>query len=266
MAVRRTAAERLWVLVPRGLRRAREMPLAQAQACGDDTALDFVVIAGHWEGCALSVPLGKTDNAEREHLGRALADDEAVHEQQDHRSHDGADESRTLARLIPADGLAEIGSDERAGDPEQRRQDESHVVAAWMDELGNHAGQKPDDDGPDETHDNLLTARLLSLPVGASQTGNAAQATGRAAAEASGTTCEQSRFRMAQPLIPLQAPWARRRPTATHSYADSIMYMGVRAISGGWESIRPDEPPSTVPVPHSASHGRGGANPQASGE
>jgi len=49
----------------------------------------------------------------------------APDQQYDNRAHDGADEARVLARLVPADRLAEVSRDERADDAEDRRKDES---------------------------------------------------------------------------------------------------------------------------------------------
>src|SRR5918997_4123840 len=69
----------------------------------------------------------------------------------DDRADDRADESGPLARPIPADRLAEIGRHDRPNDPEDRRQDEAtRFVASWHNELGDHARQKADDDGPDD--------------------------------------------------------------------------------------------------------------------
>ena len=49
----------------------------------------------------------------------------APDQQYDNRAHDGADQARVLARLVPADRLAEVSRDERADDAEDRRQYES---------------------------------------------------------------------------------------------------------------------------------------------
>src|SRR5690242_16688593 len=75
-----------------------------------------------------------------------------VDRQDNHGPDDRADETGPLPRLIPADGLAEIGRDKRSGDAEQCGDDEPARVSARCDQLGDEAGQEPDDDRPQDVH------------------------------------------------------------------------------------------------------------------
>jgi hypothetical protein len=67
------------------------------------------------------------------------------------------DASGALAGRIPSKRLAEIARNECSHDTEDRRQHETRrLVLAGHDELSDHAGDKPDNDRPDETHGGLL--------------------------------------------------------------------------------------------------------------
>ena len=64
---------------------------------------------------------------------------------------------RLQARLVPPDGLPQVGGHEGADDPQYSRKNESGgFVAPWMKKLSNNTGNKADDDQPDDVH--------LSLP------------------------------------------------------------------------------------------------------
>src|SRR4029079_17856217 len=83
--------------------------------------------------------------------------EEAPQKENDNGPNDGPDESGTLAGRIPSQRLAEIARNECSHDAEDRRQHETRrLVLAGHDELGDYAGDKPDDDRPNETHGWLL--------------------------------------------------------------------------------------------------------------
>jgi len=66
---------------------------------------------------------------------RVARGEQGPDEEDDQRAHHGADQSRTLAGLVPADRLAEVGRDECAGDAEEDGQDEPcGLVRARMDQ------------------------------------------------------------------------------------------------------------------------------------
>src|SRR5262249_30280950 len=84
--------------------------------------------------------------------------DESPDKENDNGADDGADEPCTLAGRIPSEGLAEKARNECAHDAEDCRQHETLglVGATRHDELSDHAGDKPNDDRPDDTHGLLL--------------------------------------------------------------------------------------------------------------
>src|SRR6478609_8960615 len=87
----------------------------------------------------------------------------AVNHENDDRPHYGADETGAFACLVPIESLPEIGSHERAHDAEDGRHDEARrLVVSRHDELRNDAGQKADDDGPDNAH-LTISAYLMNL-------------------------------------------------------------------------------------------------------
>src|SRR5262249_41637273 len=65
---------------------------------------------------------------------------------------DGADEAGALSRLIPADGLAQIGGDQGANDAENRRNDETSRVTTGHDDFRHQPGKESDDDRPENLH------------------------------------------------------------------------------------------------------------------
>src|SRR6476661_7536595 len=83
--------------------------------------------------------------------------DESPDTENDNGADDGTDEPGTLAGRIPSKRLPEIARNERSNDAENCRQHETRgFVAARHDELSDHAGDKPNDDRPDNTHSLLL--------------------------------------------------------------------------------------------------------------
>src|SRR5262245_17081813 len=77
----------------------------------------------------------------------------APDQQQNHGSHDRADETGALAGVIPAKRLPEESRDDGADDAENGRQHETgRLVFAGRDQLRDNARDEPDDDGPDDAH------------------------------------------------------------------------------------------------------------------
>src|SRR5436189_35638 len=90
-------------------------------------------------------------------LSAPPAHDKAVEEEKDHRADDGADEARTLSRVIPSDGLSEVGRNKCANDSQDSGEDKSlRLVVARHDKLGDNAGDEANDDRPDNAHIVLL--------------------------------------------------------------------------------------------------------------
>src|SRR6266850_5147019 len=86
-------------------------------------------------------------------LSAAPAHDKAVEEEKDHRADDGADEASALSRVIPPDGLPEVGGNKCANDSQDGGEDKSlRLVVARHDKLGDNAGDEANDDRPDNAH------------------------------------------------------------------------------------------------------------------
>src|SRR5258705_6744061 len=86
-------------------------------------------------------------------LSAAPAHDKAVEEEKDHRADDAADEASALSRVIPPDGLPEVGGNKCANDSQDGGEDKSlRLVVARHDKLGDNAGDEANDDRPDNTH------------------------------------------------------------------------------------------------------------------
>src|SRR5215471_8313896 len=89
-------------------------------------------------------------------LGAALTFDKSPYQQDDHCTHDCADETGFLTSLIPADGLSEIGRDEGTDDAEDCGENEAlRPLVAGRDESGNHSSNEADDDGPENAEHGL---------------------------------------------------------------------------------------------------------------
>jgi hypothetical protein len=78
----------------------------------------------------------------------------------DHENNDGpdhrTDQACAFACPVSPHRLAKEGGDERAHDAQNSGQNEPRrLVRTWHEELGNHASNKPNDDGPDDTHSKL---------------------------------------------------------------------------------------------------------------
>src|SRR5262249_42394442 len=86
------------------------------------------------------------------------ADDGAVDRQGQHGADNGADEARALARPVPAHLLPEPAGKDGADDAEKGRHDEP--ARPGDEQLGNSAGEKPDDDDPEPMHP-VLSAFML---------------------------------------------------------------------------------------------------------
>src|SRR5579862_1889890 len=82
-------------------------------------------------------------------LGHQAVPDEEHHDGADHRG----DESGALIRTVVSDGLTDPGRQERAGDPQQRGQDEARrIVRPGRQEARDKTGDEADDDDPKDTH------------------------------------------------------------------------------------------------------------------
>src|SRR6187455_576735 len=104
----------------------------------------------------------------------APAGDHAPDHEHDDRADNRTDEAGALSGLVPAEGLPQIGGDERADHAENGGQDEAgRLIVARHQELGDDAGEEADDDGPDNAHENTFSINggpPLSRPdVSASQ-------------------------------------------------------------------------------------------------
>src|SRR5580765_2385108 len=75
-----------------------------------------------------------------------------IDSEENQRADHGANKSGALSRLVPADRLTEIGSNQGAYDAEQCGDDEASWVAARHDDLGHESGEEADDDRPDNMH------------------------------------------------------------------------------------------------------------------
>src|SRR5262249_22184914 len=91
-------------------------------------------------------------------VGNGVVGDERVPDKQnDHRADGRADKTSTLIEPVPADGLADEGGEESAGDPQHRGQEETlRIVWARREHARNQAGDEADHDDPDDVpHDDL---------------------------------------------------------------------------------------------------------------
>src|SRR5918995_837676 len=77
--------------------------------------------------------------------GRPAAQDQAIDEQDDERPNDRGDEAGALARIVPADRLAEESGEQRSGDAEKDGDDAPARIAPGHQQLGKPAGQQADD-------------------------------------------------------------------------------------------------------------------------
>ena len=78
--------------------------------------------------------------------------------EKDNGSDDGADEPSALVGRIPSKRLPEIARNDCSHDAEDCRQHETRrLVAARHDKLSDYAGDKPNDDRPNNTHGPLLS-------------------------------------------------------------------------------------------------------------
>jgi len=62
--------------------------------------------------------------------------------------------------LVPADRLAQIAGNQRAGNAQHGRQDEAQLLLAGHDRPGDQTDDEPDDDGPDDRHGASLDVEL----------------------------------------------------------------------------------------------------------
>src|SRR5262249_59485504 len=87
--------------------------------------------------------------------------------QHDHRTDGSADETGTLIEPVPADGLADEGGEESAGDPQHRGQEETlRIVWARREQARDQASDEADHDDPDEArHPNLARLYLIFPPT-----------------------------------------------------------------------------------------------------
>src|SRR5580693_7132612 len=99
-------------------------------------------------------------------------------EQHDQRADRRGDEARALVRTIMADGLADPGGEKRADDAEHGGEDEAaRIVGARREQPRDDAGDKADNDDPDDAaHDarpppkarlKIKAGRIIRLPSAA---------------------------------------------------------------------------------------------------
>ena len=106
--------------------------------------------------------------ARRGRIGRCAriadgaVDHEPVPDEQDDQRADGrGDEARALIDPVPADGLADEGGEECAGNSEQRGQDEARrVVRSRRQNARDDAGDEADEDDPEDP--DMTLSRLTS--------------------------------------------------------------------------------------------------------
>jgi hypothetical protein len=80
-----------------------------------------------------------------------LTVDKSPYQQDANRTHDGTDKTCLLTSVVPADGLAEIGSDEGTDNAKGCGEDEAlGLLLAGRDEFGNHSSNEADYDGPEK--------------------------------------------------------------------------------------------------------------------
>jgi hypothetical protein len=85
----------------------------------------------------------------------------------DDRAQRGAHEAGPLIRAIPPDALADPRREERACDPEHRREHETvGIVRAGEEKAGNDAGDQSDDKDPEKSAHDILLSMLVVLEVG----------------------------------------------------------------------------------------------------
>jgi hypothetical protein len=92
--------------------------------------------------------LGRAEARPSRSISRAK--DQAIDQEQEHRAHDGADESRRLAGLVPFQRVPEIRSDERSCDADQNREDAAAGIAARHEKFRDRADQQSDYQRPDD--------------------------------------------------------------------------------------------------------------------
>src|SRR5690349_11644668 len=76
----------------------------------------------------------------------AALDDQVINEKEDQRADERADETGRLARRIPVQHASEERGEDRTGDAERRRQEESLRPGSVRDELGQYADDETDQD------------------------------------------------------------------------------------------------------------------------
>src|SRR5690242_11330475 len=87
---------------------------------------------------------------ERSGALRPAGDDEPVDSEDDESADDGCDEARALARVVPADCMADPAGKQRTGDAEQDSDNAAARVAAGHQKLRNSACEPTDDDPADD--------------------------------------------------------------------------------------------------------------------
>src|SRR4051794_33226658 len=99
---------------------------------------------------------GQRDSGEGALSGDAplASRDEAIDKEQDYCANYSADEAGGFPRLVPPDGLTEIGCNEGADDSQNGRQDKARRLRLITrhDEFGNDSNDKTDNDGPKDAH------------------------------------------------------------------------------------------------------------------
>src|SRR5262245_42676866 len=94
-----------------------------------------------------------------------MGDEPVPDKQHDHRTDRSADEAGTRIEPVPADGLADEGGEESAGDPQHRGQEETlRIVWARREQARDQASDEADHDDPDDVRHPNLPRLYLSLP------------------------------------------------------------------------------------------------------
>src|SRR5262249_55720335 len=98
----------------------------------------------------------------------AVDDEPVPYEQDDQRAHRGGDEAGALVGPVPAEGLAQKRGEERAHDSKHGRQNETAwIVRTRRQDARDDAGDKSDEDDPENAHGGLRSRMIGKGKLGA---------------------------------------------------------------------------------------------------
>src|SRR5262249_62012401 len=102
-------------------------------------------------------PAPGTQRVARRRVAPPAGHDQAMpHEEHENGADRGANETRPLVQTIPAELLAQVGRNERPGDPNQRGEHEARrVVGPGKQMACDDAGNKADKDDPEDVHEGV---------------------------------------------------------------------------------------------------------------